>query len=103
MSTAERVLMQSLYVAGIAVVVISSLAAMRRQPVYSRLHFLTPVTTLGGPLIGLALAIENGWSLTTGLVLFTVFLIALSGPVLESATGRVAAQREGLIEQESPQ
>jgi multicomponent Na+:H+ antiporter subunit G len=88
--------------AGIAVVVLSCLGALTLRRVYNRLHYLTPATSLGAPLIGLALAIENGWGLTMAEDLFIVFLLALTGPVLEAATGRMAAQREGLIEPESP-
>jgi multicomponent Na+:H+ antiporter subunit G len=89
--------------AGIAVVVLSCLGALTLRRVYNRLHYLSPMTSIGAPLIGLALAIDNGWGLTTADILFTVFLLALTGPVLEAATGRAAAQREGLIELDSPQ
>jgi multicomponent Na+:H+ antiporter subunit G len=87
---------------GIAAVVLSCLGALTLRRVYNRLHYLTPMTSIGAPLIGLALAIENGWGLTMAEDLFIVFLLALTGPVLEAATGRAAGQREGLIEPESP-
>lgn len=88
---------------GIAVTVLACLGALTTRRVYVRLHFLSPVTSIGAPLIGLALAVENGWGLTTAQDLFIVFVLALTGPVLEAATGRMAAQREGLIDEESPQ
>lgn len=91
-----------LYGAGTAVVVAAALGAVTMRQAYNRLHFLTPGTSLGAPLIGLALGIENGWGLTTALDLFIVFLLALTGPVLEAATGRVAAQRDHLVDEESP-
>jgi multicomponent Na+:H+ antiporter subunit G len=84
-------------------VVLSCLSALTLRRVYNRLHFLTPATSLGAPLIGLAVAVYNGWGLTTAEVLFIVFLLAVTGPVLEAATGRVAAQREGLLKRESPE
>jgi multicomponent Na+:H+ antiporter subunit G len=93
----------ALFWAGIAVVVLSCLGAVTLRRVYNRLHYLTPATSLGAPLIGLALAIENGWGLTTAEDLFIVFLLALTGPILEAATGRMTAQREALIEPESPE
>jgi multicomponent Na+:H+ antiporter subunit G len=83
--------------AGVGVVVLSSLSAVWLRGVFVRLHFLTPVTSVGGPLIGLGLAVENGWGITTGIVLLVVALLALTGPVVEVATGRVMAQREGLV------
>jgi multicomponent Na+:H+ antiporter subunit G len=76
--------------AGVLVTVASSVAALLVRSLYDRLHFLTPVTSLAGPLVGAALAIENGWGTTTGQILFVVLLLAVTGPVLGAATGRLA-------------
>ena len=89
--------------AGVAIVAASAWAALWLRGVFVRLHYLSPVTSLGGPLIGIALALENGWGLTTGLILLVVGLLAVSGPVVAVATTRVVAQREALILEESPQ
>jgi multisubunit Na+/H+ antiporter MnhG subunit len=89
--------------AGITVTVLSCLGALTFRRVYLRLHYLTPMTSIGAPLVGLALAVDNGWGLTMAQDVFIVFLLAITGPVIEAATGRVSAQREGLIEGESPQ
>lgn len=99
----RNVVVDVLLAAGLLVTVVSAVGALVMRTVYNRMHFLTPVTSLAGPLLGLALAIENGWGLTTAVILFTVFLLALSGAVLEAATGRLAAQREGLLPADSPQ
>lgn len=88
---------------GVAVVVAAALSAVWLHGVFTRLHYLSPVTSVGGPLIGLGLAIENGWGLTTGIILFTVSVLAISGPVIEAAAGRVMAQREAIVEAESPE
>lgn len=88
---------------GVGVVVLSSFAALWLRGLFVRLHFLTPATTVGAPLIGIALGIANGWGLTTALILLTVFLLAFCGPVVEVATGRVMAQREAIVLEESPQ
>ncbi|WP_241741075.1 monovalent cation/H(+) antiporter subunit G [Streptomyces sp. L2] len=88
--------------AGTVVVVASALAALAMRHVYNRLHFLTPATSLGAPLIAVALVLENGWGLTAGLDILIVALLALSAPVLEAATARVVAQRTGLVDEESP-
>lgn len=86
--------------AGCVVLVVACAAALLTRSVYVRLHFLTPVTSLAGPMIGIGLAIDQGVSLTSGLDLLIVGLLAATGPVLESATGRVAAQREGRVSSE---
>ena len=88
---------------GTAVIVASCIGALVVGTFYDRLHFVTPVTSLGLPLIGLAMAISSGWGETTAQILLTVFFVALSGPVLTAANGRVAAQRDGLVERDSPQ
>ena len=103
MSGAARTAVLVLCAAGIAVVVASALGAAVMCKAYNRMHFISPATSLGAPLIGAALGIENGWGLTTGLIVLIVGLLALTGPALEAATGRVAAQREGLLPEESPQ
>ncbi|MFC0438249.1 monovalent cation/H(+) antiporter subunit G [Kutzneria buriramensis] len=87
-----------LLAAGTLVVVASSVAAVLVRDFYRRLHFLTPVTSIGAPLIGLALAVENGWGLTTAIVLLTVALLAFTAPVLTAAVGRVGAQRDGIVD-----
>lgn len=91
------------YVAGLAVVVLAALGALVLRRVYPRLHFLTPMTSVGTPLIAIALGIQNGWGLTTGEILLIAGLLALTGPVLADATGRLAAQQDGLIQQDSPE
>jgi multicomponent Na+:H+ antiporter subunit G len=93
----------ALFAAGIAIVLLSGVAALRFRRVYDRLHYLTPGTTLGAPLVGLALGLEQGWSLATGEILFTCFLLVVTGSMMAAATGRVAAQREGLVARESPE
>jgi multisubunit Na+/H+ antiporter MnhG subunit len=99
----SHVLALALLAAGAGVVVMSSLEGATSRSPYARLHFLTPITSLGGPLVGLSLAIANGWGLTTGFILLIVALLALTGPVLEAATGRVAAERKGEVRPESPE
>jgi multicomponent Na+:H+ antiporter subunit G len=100
---AVHILALALYAAGVAVVVVSGLAALAFRWVHDRLHFLTPTTSLGAPLIGFGLALEDGWTLTTAEILFTCLLLVVSGPVLAAATGRLAAQRQGALRQESPE
>lgn len=81
--------------AGVLVVVASAVRALTTRDVVVRLHLVTPVTSVGGPLLGLGLAVANGWTLTSAQILFTVFLLALTGPVLTSATGRLVERAGG--------
>jgi multicomponent Na+:H+ antiporter subunit G len=79
--------------AGVAVVLVAVAGMLRARGTLARLHFLTPVTSLGGPLIGIGLVIEIGWNLTSGMVALTVVLLAVAGPVQQSATARLARER----------
>ena len=75
---------------GVLVAVSVSVAAVLARSLYDRMHFLTPITSLAGPLVGAALSVENGWGTTTGQILLIVLLLAVTGPVLGAATGRLA-------------
>jgi multicomponent Na+:H+ antiporter subunit G len=88
---------------GVALVVLTALASLRVRRTEDRLHFLTPATSVGTPLVCLGLALENGWSLTTAQIVLVGVLMAITGPVLASAAVRVALQRQGEIPQESPE
>jgi multicomponent Na+:H+ antiporter subunit G len=79
---------------GVLVAVISALAALILRPVRPRLHVLAPVTSLAGPLIGLGLAVANGWNLTTATILLIVVLLAVTGSALVTAIARVALERD---------
>jgi multicomponent Na+:H+ antiporter subunit G len=78
--------------AGVLVAMASATAAPLMGAVRDRMHFLTPVTSVAGPLVGAALAIQNGWGTTAGQIVLIVVLLAITGPVLESATGRLASR-----------
>jgi multicomponent Na+:H+ antiporter subunit G len=85
---------------GTVVTVACAVGALLVRDFYRRLHFLTPITSLGGPLTGMALAVTNGWTLPTAMTLFTIVLLGITGPVLAAATGRVAAQRDGILDED---
>ncbi|MCW2720881.1 monovalent cation/H(+) antiporter subunit G [Pseudonocardia sp.] len=94
--TTGHVVVLVLLAAGVLVAVASAVGAVLVREAATRLHFLTPVTSVAGPLLGAALAVENGWSSATGQVLVVVLLLVVTGPVLGSATGRlVARERAG--------
>ena len=92
----------ALVVLGTAVVVASALGALLARDVYHRLHFTTPITSLGGPLIAIGLSVDNGAGLTTASILFPTFLLFFSSPVLSAAIARTISQRDGHIHSEAP-
>jgi multisubunit Na+/H+ antiporter MnhG subunit len=77
-------------------------AAVVAGDVFTRLHFVTPVTSIGAPLVGAGLCVESRqpWVITEVVVI--VVLLFLSGPVLESSAARAAAQARGIEGEEQP-
>jgi multisubunit Na+/H+ antiporter MnhG subunit len=94
----------ALVVVGTVVVVWSSVASLLLLggSGLRRLHLLSPVTSLGAPLVGAGLCVEEGWGLTTGEIILVVGLLVVSGPALTAALGRLVAQHEGLVAKSDP-
>jgi multicomponent Na+:H+ antiporter subunit G len=83
---------------GSVVVVLSALgAAVVSGGAFVRLHFLTPVTSVGLPLVAVGLSVESRQPFTIAELLFTALVVGVSGPVLGSATGRAAAVEQGRV------
>jgi hypothetical protein len=82
----------ALVATGTAVTVTASMLALfTRGGFFTRLHLLTPVTSLAGPLMGLGLAVENGLGFTTAQILLIVAMLAVASPALQAATARLGA------------
>jgi len=93
----------ALVVAGTVVVVIAALGAVVVPgDVFTRLHFVTPVTSLGGPLVGAGLCVESGQPWAIAEVAVITLLLFVSGPVLEASAARAAAQDRGVETEEQP-
>lgn len=88
--------------AGVGVMVLACVAAVVATGVLPRLHLATVLTSVGLPLVGLGLCLELGFGLPSATVLLTVLLVAVGGPTVSAAVGRVVAQREGSLPAEEP-
>ncbi|HWF71527.1 MAG TPA: monovalent cation/H(+) antiporter subunit G [Mycobacterium sp.] len=85
-----------------AVVVLSSLAAVTLPTVFDCLHLLTATTSVGTPLIVLGLIISSGWSASSATIAVIAAVVVVTSPAMSAATGRLAAQREGVIDVDWP-
>jgi multicomponent Na+:H+ antiporter subunit G len=83
-------------------VVLSAAGLLLAGDPVARLHFLTPVTSLAGPLVGLAYVVDEGMGLAAGLVILVAVLLALSGAPLGSAITRANAEEQELLPAEQP-
>lgn len=90
--------------AGVAVLVLAATGALAiGADELKRLHFLTPTTSVAGPLICVGLCLDDGWGITSGETVLIVGLLFVSGPVLSAATGRLIAQNRGKVGSEPPE
>jgi multicomponent Na+:H+ antiporter subunit G len=87
---------------GTLVAVLASVGALRARSVFRRLHCLTVLTSVAAPLIGVGAVVADGVGFAGGTVLAIVLLLAVTGPILSAAIGRLNAQRDGVTEVETP-
>ncbi|HMC68477.1 MAG TPA: monovalent cation/H(+) antiporter subunit G [Mycobacteriales bacterium] len=93
----------ALVVAGTAVVALAAVGSVAvRGDVFTRLHFVTPVTSLGGPLVCAGLCVESRQPWVIAELLVIALLLFMSGPVLEASAARAAAQDRGIESEEQP-
>lgn len=81
----------------VLITVASSIAVLMRDH-FSRLHLITPVTSLAGPAVALAVSLRNGLGSATVTVLAIVVLLSLTGSALQNAMGRVVAMHRGDVD-----
>ena len=88
---------------GTLVAVLACLAALRSRSLYRRLHYVTILTSVASPLIGVGAIVADGFGLAGASVLLVVVVLAFTGPVLSAATGRLNAHRDGVVGRKTPQ
>lgn len=101
--TARTIAVDVLLAGSLVVVVLSVLGAVVLRTTLAKVHYVTPLTSVAVPLFVAALVVDTGWGITAGLDLLIGALVALSGPVLGMAIGRVEAQQQGRVPNEAPQ
>lgn len=89
-------------VAGSLVMASACVGALLARNTYHRLHFTAPLSSLGGPLVAVGLAIRSGADLETASILVPMLILFFTGPVINGAIARMAAQREGRVPNRSP-
>jgi multisubunit Na+/H+ antiporter MnhG subunit len=85
------------------VVALSSIGLVAAPSVLPRLHFVAPITSVAAPLVGTAYLVDQGIGLAAGLVVAIAGLMALTGPPLSTAIGRLAAAELDLVPAEAPE
>lgn len=89
---------------GTAVVIASVLGALvAGDDELTRVHFLSPVSSLGMPLVGAGVCVAQGWGITDGEIILVVALFFFTGPAMSAATGRLIAQQDGVLSAQGPE
>lgn len=83
-----------LVVAGVAVCVLSCLSLLLLPDTYDALHAVTPVTSLGAPLVLAGLAVHDGTPHGIAKLVLVGLLLAVTGPTAGVATARAARARD---------
>ncbi|MFF0433849.1 cation:proton antiporter [Streptomyces sp. NPDC004327] len=91
-----------LLVAGACVLLLAVLGLLVLPGPYARLHALSPATSLGAPLVVLALVVDAGPGRRSAALLVVAVLIAAGGALTTMALGRATAQYEGRVPREDP-
>jgi multicomponent Na+:H+ antiporter subunit G len=94
MSATTQLIGGGIAAVGCAVAVLDTLAMLLVRSVPDRLHFLSPGTSIAGPLVGAGLIVHDGLSLTSGQIALVVIVLAATGPAITAAFARTWAERE---------
>lgn len=77
-----------------AVVLASCLGLVMMRDVYTRLHYLTPISLVAPVLVAVAVGVRMGLRENTAETWLALFVLAIAGPYLTHATIRAARVRE---------
>jgi multisubunit Na+/H+ antiporter MnhG subunit len=92
--SAHHVVALVLLVIGCAGLLLSTAALFTMPDAFGMLHALTPASTVGGPAIALAVAVDEGIGRATVKLLFIAVTMAVGGAVAAMATGRVLKEED---------
>ncbi|MFK0160577.1 cation:proton antiporter [Streptomyces sp. NPDC090499] len=92
-----------LLAAGTGVLLLSAVGLVVLPGPFQRLHALTPASTVGVPLVALAMAVETGPGRAAVKLLVTAVIVAVGGAATAMAIGRATAQHERLLREDSPE
>jgi multisubunit Na+/H+ antiporter MnhG subunit len=78
----------------VAVVLASAAGVLLMRDAYQKVHYVTPVSVVAPVLVGLAVLVQSGWTVSTGQAWLVVALMVLASPFLAHATVRAIWIRE---------
>jgi monovalent cation/proton antiporter MnhG/PhaG subunit len=92
--TVRHIIALVLLAAGVVVILLSCLGVLVAPGAYEKLHFAAPASSLGGLLVGAGLAVEAAAFTPAFKDVFTVIVLAVTGPVVTTATAQAVRARD---------
>lgn len=78
----------------VAVVLASAAGVLLMRDAYQKVHYVTPVSVVAPVLVGLAVLVQSGWTVSSGQAWLAIALMVLASPFLAHATVRAIWIRE---------
>lgn len=91
---AQAVIVDVLLGLAVAVVLISAAGVLLMRDAYQKVHYVTPISVVAPVLAGLAIAVQSGWTISTGQSWLVVAVMVIASPFLAHATVRAIWIRE---------
>lgn len=91
---ARTVVVDVLLGLAVAVVLASAAGVLLMRDAYQKVHYVTPVSVVAPVLVGLAVLVQSGWTVSSGQAWLAIALMVLASPFLAHATVRAIWIRE---------
>jgi len=91
---ARAVIVDVLLGLAVAVVLASAAGVLLMRDAYQKVHYVTPISVVAPVLVGLAILVQSGWTISSGQAWLVVALMLISAPFLAHATIRAIWIRE---------
>lgn len=78
----------------VALVLASAVGLLAMRDTYQRIHYLTPLALVAPLLLGLAVLVQSGSTVSSSLTWLALLFVVITGPFLSHATIRAIRIRE---------
>jgi multisubunit Na+/H+ antiporter MnhG subunit len=78
----------------VALVLAAAVGLLAMRDTYQRVHYLTPLALIAPLLLGLAVLVQSGYSMSSSLTWLALLFVVITGPFLSHATIRAIRIRE---------
>ena len=91
---ARAVVVDVLLGLAVAVVLASAAGILLMRDAYQKVHYVTPISVVAPVLVGLAILVQSGWTISSGQSWLVVAVMVIASPFLAHATVRAIWLRE---------